>query len=296
MQCGALLLAVRCGPVIPFCGRLWCSYCGLCNLVNTPNDFIHFLFSPPFVEELTALQREDFLLFGAILCDVIWRQRNLSLFENGAVLVEELFSRISKLFLEHKSARPSVSSQASSTPSHQWTPPSISSIKINVDAAVGPHCSSIAVVARDWRGELVFACSKRVNTTFPLQAEAEAIKWALILSANLEFEEIIIESDSQILQRHLSTPFVVLRKEATIKDKQPISSAKEIARAAANASTKSEEKGRGTHSDSDANAWPWLSRTTTPRPALPISLKVAPSKLTLKEFGGGGDHLTRVDE
>lgn len=35
------------------------------------HDLINFLFSPPFAEELTVFQREDFLLFGAILCDVI---------------------------------------------------------------------------------------------------------------------------------------------------------------------------------------------------------------------------------
>ena len=35
------------------------------------HDLINFLFSPPFAEELTVCQREDFLVFGAILCDVI---------------------------------------------------------------------------------------------------------------------------------------------------------------------------------------------------------------------------------
>ena len=67
-----------------------------------------------------------------------------------------------------------------------------------------------------------------------------------------------------------------------IKDKQPIFSAKEIARGTVNASTKSKEKGRGTYSDTNTNAWPWLSRTTTTRPALPKSLKVTPSKLTFR--------------
>ena len=52
--------------------------------------------------------------------------------------------------------------------------------------------------------EIVFACSKRVNTIFPLQAEAEAIKWSLTLTANLEFEAIIIESDSQVCSNLLS--------------------------------------------------------------------------------------------
>ena len=89
-------------------------------------------------------------------------------------------------------------------PSHQWTPPSISLIKINVDAAMGPHCSSIASVARDWRGELVFGCSKRVNTIFPLQVEAEVIKWTLTLATNLEFKAIIVESESQVCSNLLS--------------------------------------------------------------------------------------------
>ena len=43
-----------------------------------------------------------------------------------------------------------------------------------------------------------------MNTIFPLQAEAEAIKWALTLAANLEFEVIIIESDSQVCSNLLS--------------------------------------------------------------------------------------------
>ena len=72
------------------------------------HDLINFLFSLPFAEELIVCQREDSLLFGAILCDVIWKQRNLSHFEAVAIKVEELSSRISKLFLEHKSTRPVV--------------------------------------------------------------------------------------------------------------------------------------------------------------------------------------------
>ena len=71
------------------------------------------------------------------------------------------------------------------------------SFKINVDAAVGPCFSSIVAVARDWRGELVFAGTMKVNTTFPLQAEAEAIKWALSLALVMGNKCIIVESDCQ---------------------------------------------------------------------------------------------------
>ena len=53
--------------------------------------------------------------------------------------------------------------------------------------------SSIAVVAIDCRGEVVFACLKRVNTTIPFQAEAEAINWAINLALNLDVDSICIE-------------------------------------------------------------------------------------------------------
>ena len=37
-----------------------------------------------------------------------------------------------------------------------------------------------------------------MNTTFPLQAEAEVVKWALLLVTKLEAEGIYIETDSKI--------------------------------------------------------------------------------------------------
>ena len=37
------------------------------------HDLINFIFSPPFAKELTKCKREDFLLFGAISCDIIWK-------------------------------------------------------------------------------------------------------------------------------------------------------------------------------------------------------------------------------
>ena len=78
-----------------------------------------------------------------------------------------------------------------------WSKPDRDTIKINVDVACNIESSSIAAVDRDWRGEMVFAYSKRVNTTLPLQAEAEAIIWALNLAANLDVDSISIESDSK---------------------------------------------------------------------------------------------------
>ena len=87
-----------------------------------------------------------------------------------------------------------------------WSKPDRDTIKINVDAACNIESSSIATVARDWRGEVVFACSKRVNTTLPLQAKAEAIIWALNLATNLDVDSISIERDSKTCINALRCP------------------------------------------------------------------------------------------
>ena len=86
-------------------------------------------------------------------------------------------SRIGRLLAEFKNSRSAEMVSVRPTELLQaWSPPRHFSIKINVDAAIGIKFSAVAAVARDWRGRLVFACSQKVNTTFPLQAEAEAVK------------------------------------------------------------------------------------------------------------------------
>jgi hypothetical protein len=56
----------------------------------------------------------------------------------------------------------------------------------NCDAVKGSAHSSVVVVARDWRGTVVSAISKKVNTTFLLQEEAEAIVWANQLVVDMD--------------------------------------------------------------------------------------------------------------
>ena len=171
---------------------------------DSPSEFVNFLLSPNFASNLLPSQRKDFLLFGAILYDVVWKQTNLSIFENMGVNLEGVAARISSLFVEHKSARPSLVSSQVSASALGWSFPPRHGLKINVDAAVGPSFFVIAVVTRDWRGNVVFAGSRRVNTTFPLQAEAEAVRWALALVPDLRCDSVSVEIDSQVVANLIS--------------------------------------------------------------------------------------------
>lgn len=97
---------------------------------GSPLDFICFLIFPPFVDDLNLGQKEDFLLFGAILCDVSWKQRNQPLFENIALNFDGLASRIYSLLADHKNSRASIPRDLISAPPPVWIPPSRLNIKI----------------------------------------------------------------------------------------------------------------------------------------------------------------------
>ena len=118
--------------------------------------------------------------------------------------LEGFAARIFSLFVEHKSARPSLVRPQVSASALGWSSPPWHGLKINVDAAVGPRFSVIATVTGDWRGKVVFAGSRKVNTTIPLQAEAEAVRWALSLVSDLRCDSIYVEMDSQVVAKLLS--------------------------------------------------------------------------------------------
>ena len=48
-------------------------------------------------------------------------------------------------------------------------------LKINCDTAVDPNRLAITLIDRDWKWNLVFAFSIKVNTNLPIQAEAKAL-------------------------------------------------------------------------------------------------------------------------
>lgn len=79
-------------------------------------------------------------------------------------------------------------------------------VKINCDATVELNYSFIVIMARDWRGVLIFSLSKRVETNPPLQAKAKAINLAIRLVVECDFENVVIESDVKACIEALKAP------------------------------------------------------------------------------------------
>ena len=107
--------------------------------------------------------------------DQLWKLRNSKIHEGSPVNAEKSLGTVKGLVFEHKGSRLIPQSTPSSYKISVWQVPPSRCLKFNCDAVVGPSFSSITLVARDWRGKVVLALSKKAYTTNPLQVEAEAI-------------------------------------------------------------------------------------------------------------------------
>uniref|UniRef100_A0A2N9HCG5 protein-disulfide reductase n=1 Tax=Fagus sylvatica TaxID=28930 RepID=A0A2N9HCG5_FAGSY len=133
-----------------------------------------------------------------------YKLRNQIVFEKKGPSFEELLRILSTSLLEHWNARKTKNPPYNNRSICVWSKPTYGQIKLNCDAAVGPNHAAIAVVARDWRGSLVFSLSKKVYTNVPVQAEAEALRWSIYLAMDKFFSNVVFESDSQICIRAIS--------------------------------------------------------------------------------------------
>ena len=77
-------------------------------------------------------------------------------------------------------------------------------IKLNVDAALDSHKSYLAVVARDNKGEILNAWTKKVRIDDPLVAETNVVYWALELVEHINYNDLIYKiCNAPIIIRHL---------------------------------------------------------------------------------------------
>ena len=83
-----------------------------------------------------------------------------------------------------------------------WSPPSNSWYKINTDGAVFNQlqATGIGIVTRDHEGHILAAMSKKLWVPLgPLEVEAKAMEEGIIFARDMGLQEIIFESDSELV-------------------------------------------------------------------------------------------------
>ena len=103
-----------------------------------------------------------------MICEVVWKLRNQVQFKGVSPKLDGILLKISRSIAEFRKVLDLPMGSTSNWIQLAWFKPDRDTMKISVDVACNIESSSIVAVARDWRGEEVFACSKRVNTTLLL--------------------------------------------------------------------------------------------------------------------------------
>ena len=99
------------------------------------------------------------------------------------MVYEQVCKNLIRIFHEHWAVIKLSSNNHLVKRELSWKKPPKNAFKLNCDAAIGDSCFVIAVIVRDWRGLLVFAVSRKVDTNTPIQAKAEAILWVVKLAS-----------------------------------------------------------------------------------------------------------------
>ena len=172
---------------------------------DCPGHFINFLLSPQ-VSLHGSTDWEGFLLFGDSVLELLWFAQNQAIHKEIKFSPNKELQVVLKKFFEHRVVLIDVP-LVLPRPFYSWIRPEQGSVKINCDAVVGLDHSLIAIVARDWRGDLIFSMSKQLETNLPIQAEAEAINLATCVAVNRGFEHVVVESDAEACIDALKAPF-----------------------------------------------------------------------------------------
>ena len=170
------------------------------NLIHLDNmlQLIEMLLSPPPFSLLNNGEVDKLLLCGAIIMDLIWKAHNSMAHENILVNIDNLLVILKYREAKHWACRRNDPCNPSSPKQLRWVKPVMGEFKANCDSVVGDALSTLAVVVKDWRGTMVLAISRKANTSIPLQAEAEALLWAVQLANDHGFDRVCFESDSKI--------------------------------------------------------------------------------------------------
>ena len=99
-----------------------------------------------------------------------------------------------------------LQSPHSPQPVPTWSPPYPNWIKINSDAELNSSTTTLAIVARDHRGDVVKVWSKRVKVCLPIQAEASVVLQVVELAIKEQWNLICFEGDTKASFDPLSSP------------------------------------------------------------------------------------------
>lgn len=131
------------------------------------------------------------------------------MFNNTTTPNTVLLARLQRLITKHDKYSQRIYGSrrgGASASAKTWQAPGAGLVKLNCDASLAVEgWIGLRVVARDCAGRVLFAASRRVRATWPVEiAEGKTLLMALRLADRFGLQNVILESDSQVLITRLS--------------------------------------------------------------------------------------------
>ncbi|XP_065634872.1 uncharacterized protein LOC136069815 [Quercus suber] len=156
-------------------------------------DWIKIMLNPRALLGLDDSEEKCFQLYALLVCDQIWMTRNKTRFEGKCSNSLELSRQIMRSYEEHKQAW----KDKLHCPMRKiiWKPPPNGWVKLNFDVAIREK-TSLAIVGRDDKGDLIFAWIEQVGQDSPLVGEAKVALCAIRKAIDKGFSKVFVEGNA----------------------------------------------------------------------------------------------------
>ena len=156
--------------------------------------WIKIILNPKGLLGLDDCDVKYFQLYALIVLDQIWVTRNKIRFEGKSSNPLELSRQILRSYEEHKQAwKDNLHSLIRKA---IWKCPPYGWVKLNFDVVVREEKTSLAIVGKDDKRDLLFAWAEQIEPGSPLVGEAKAALCAVKRAIENGFSKIIVEGDA----------------------------------------------------------------------------------------------------
>ncbi|XP_021720022.1 uncharacterized protein LOC110687708 [Chenopodium quinoa] len=146
---------------------------------------------------------------AAFLAWCIWGERNLKVFKDkttpNAILLARVHRYVDEFGQDNKKIYMPAPVKRNRSSKH-WIAPPRGIVKLNADASLADDgWAGLGVVARDDERKELFAATRRVRAWWPPEvAEAKALCFAVRITRKYGYEDVVLETDCQVVVNRLS--------------------------------------------------------------------------------------------
>ena len=172
---------------------------------TSAKEILSWVIDPHLVGKNDQL-KYHYSLCWALTRETIWNTRNKVLHDNETFNFATVLRGLEHRVIEYQELGSSSPRVYSLVEPFVWRPSPSGFIKLNVDAAVSLSRTTLAMVVRNDKGEILKFCAKACCCEVPVVAEAKVVLWALQMTKEEDYQMVLVEGDAKTVMDSLQSP------------------------------------------------------------------------------------------